>query len=156
MRFKLHYPIRYFLDINDYSERRTIIVNQVSGKEELTTNSDFRKIGGIRVPFKSELTVDGKLVHKHHITDVKLNYGAMNWMFARPSTGYLGKVISSSNKRLNYLATPGDSMAKKSLNSTFGSYFGMDSVFNINPLDYESDQIDAILRDAGVAIPAKN
>jgi hypothetical protein len=148
--------IRSFLDITDYSQRRIITINQVSSEEEITTNSDFRKIAGIRVPFISVLTIDGKQVHKHHITDVKVNYGVMDWMFGRPISGSPGKVVISANKTPKNTATPGGSTVKKSPNSTFGTYFGTDSVFDINPLDYKSDQINAILRDAGVAIPAKN
>lgn len=148
--------IRSFLDITDYSQRRIITINQVSMEEEVTTYSNFRKIGGIRVPFISILTIDGTQVHKYHFIDVSPNYGAMNWMFARPSSGSALREVPSLNEKLGNTVTHDESAADKPLNSTFGSYFGADSVFDVNAQSYQSGQIDTILRDAGVPIPAKN
>ena len=148
--------IRSFLDITDYSQRRIITINQVSMEEEVTTYSDFRKIGGIRVPFISVLTINGTQVHKYHFTDVNPNYGAINWMFARPSSGSALKEAPSPNEKPGNTVTLDESAADKPLNSTFGSYFGADSVFDVNARIYQSGQIDTILRDAGVPAPAKN
>ena len=148
--------IRSFLDITDYSQRRIIAVNQVSGEEEHTNYSDFREIAGIRIPFAGTITSDGKLVHRYHITDVKINFGATDWMFARPSSGYAREEVSFLSKKPGNTATADESTTGKSLNSTFGAYFGADSVFDVVVDDYQSGQIDIILREAGVPIPAKN
>lgn len=148
--------IRSFLDITDYSQRRIIAVNQVSGEEEHTNYSDFREIAGIRIPFAGTITSDGKLVHRYHITDVKINFGATDWMFARPSSGSAREEVSFSSKKPGNTATADESTTGKSLNSTFGAYFGADSVFDVVVDDYQSGQIDIILREAGVPIPAKN
>ena len=148
--------IRSFLDITDYSQRRIITINQVSNEEEVITNSDFRKIAGIHVPFISVLTIGGVQVHKYHFTDVNPNYGAMNWMFARPSSGSALEEVPSLNEKPGNTVTLDESPADKPLNFTFGSYFGADSVFDVNAQSYQSGQIDTILRDAGVPIPTKN
>ena len=148
--------IRSFLDITDYAERRRITTNQVSGLEEVITYSDFRKIESIRIPFESVLVVEGAQVHEIFIAEAKANQGAMNWMFASPKSSAISSSISGLNITPKSTTKPDESIAEKPLDSTFGTYFGLDSVFDISAQDYQSGQIDTILRDAGVPIPAKN
>lgn len=142
--------IRSFLNISDYTERRRVTTNQVSGLEEVITNSDFRKIGSIRIPFHSILTREGAQVHVIHITEAKANEGAMNWMFVRPKSdsnmlsGYDSPITPKS------LKISEASEIHSASEYSFGTYFGTDNVFDIRIKDNQSGQIDAILRDAGV------
>ncbi|MEC7274064.1 MAG: hypothetical protein VXU48_02345 [Verrucomicrobiota bacterium] len=148
--------IRSFLDISDFSELRRVTTNQVSGLEEVITNSDFRKIGSIRIPFHSILSRDGTQVHEIRITQAKANQGTMNWMFTRPKLNSAGTVASVSISALKSRTKTMEPLTEKSLNSTFGTSFITDSFYGISKEGNQSSQIDAILRDAGVPFSNKN
>jgi len=148
--------IRSFLDISDFSELRRVTTNQVSGLEEVITNSDFRKIGSIRIPFHSILSRDGAQVHEIRITEAKVNQGTMNWMFTRPKSNSAGTVASVSVNASIITAKSKEPLTEKPLNSTFGTSFSTDSFYGISKESNQSSQIDAILRDAGVPLSNKN
>jgi len=74
----------YSIVIGEYLERQRSMVNQVNGETEVVTQSDFRDISGIQVPFSSILTSNGNLVHKMLLSRVDVNRGVMPWMFQRP------------------------------------------------------------------------
>ena len=148
--------ISSFLHVSDFTENRRVTINQVSGLQEVTTNSDFRKIGSLLIPFRSVLVANEVQVHEIIITEAKANQGTMNWMFARPRSNSAGMAASAPSNTLKSTTTSKESKTGKPLNSTFGSYFGADSVFDVSMEDYKSGQIDTILRNAGVPIPAKN
>lgn len=124
--------IRSFLDINDYTERRRVTTNQVSGLEEVITNSDFRKIGSMLMPLHSALSREGAQVHVIHITEAKVNEGAMNWMFVRPKSdfnrfsGYASPITPQSLRISEKSQTEGP------LSLTFGTSFNTDSFFNVS------------------------
>ncbi|MDQ8194434.1 hypothetical protein QEH59_08350 [Coraliomargarita sp. SDUM461004] len=77
--------IQYFLDMTTFKEIRQIVINNVTGAEEVTTHSDFRTIEGIRIPFTSVLTIGGKQVHQSQLDRVQVNLGLTPWMFKRPA-----------------------------------------------------------------------
>jgi len=77
--------VRSMLDMTDYAELRQVVLNPATGKEEVTTHSDFRVISGVRFPFVSKLTIDGGLVHESRIRKVETNTGTMPWFFDRPA-----------------------------------------------------------------------
>ena len=148
--------IRSFLDISDFSELRRVTTNQVSGLEEVITNSDFRKIGSIRIPFHSILTREGVQIHEISITEARANQGTMNWMFARPKSNLSATVASVSVSSSKSKTKSKETVMEKPLNSSFGTSFVPDSFYDFEAEDYQYRHIDNILRDAGVQIPAKN
>ena len=79
----------YSLSLEDYSLRRQIVRNSLSGQQEVTLYSDIRKISGVRVAFTSELYVEGELRHTVVFNRVEFNVGAMPWMFSTPSGAYM-------------------------------------------------------------------
>lgn len=81
--------IRSFLGILDFAEYYQITLNQLSGKEEITTNTDFRIVDGIRIPFSTILTVDGVQVYQSKLSNAQINVGVMPWMFSRSSSDYV-------------------------------------------------------------------
>ena len=116
--------IRSFIDISDYTERRRITINQVSGLEEVISYGDFRRIGCILIPFHSILTRDGAQVHEIQITQANANRGTTNWMFARPKSN------------VNFLAESDIPTIDMPPNTTFGTSFGVRSFFDMNSGDY--------------------
>jgi hypothetical protein len=76
--------IQSFLDTETFAEIRQILVNNVTGKEEITDFSDFRTVDGFRTAFKSQLTVDGQIVHRVNMHEMQTDAGVMTWMFERP------------------------------------------------------------------------
>ena len=148
--------IRSFLNISDYTERRRVTINQVSGSEEVLTNSDFRKIGSILIPFHSALSRDGAQVHEIRITEAKANPGTMNWMFARPKSNFTATAASFSYSTSKNTTKSKELITEKPLNSTFGTSFGVGSFYDISAEGHQSRHIDSILRDAGVQSTVKN
>ena len=124
--------IRSFLDISDFSELSRVTTNQVSGLEEVITNSDFRKIGSIRIPFHSILTREGAQIHVICITQAKINQGTMNWMFTRPKSNSAGTASSALINASKSVTTPNGSVTAKPTNFTFGSPFDAVSFYNIS------------------------
>ena len=81
--------IRHYLDMITFEEVRQVTINHLTGDEEVKTHSDFRTIDGIRIPFVSTLTIDGKQIHQSRIDSVQINSGIMPWMFSRPSGAFI-------------------------------------------------------------------
>lgn len=148
--------IRSFLDISDFSELRRVTTNQVNGLEEVITNSDFRKISSIRIPFQSILSRDGVQIHEIRITQAKTNQGTMDWMFTRPKFNSAGTIASVSVSASKSTTKSKEHLTEKPLNSTFGTSFSTDSFHGIGKEGNQYRQIDAILRDAGVPFSNKN
>lgn len=76
--------IRSFLDMGSFAEVQQVTINNVSGAEEVTRFGNFRLIQGIRIPFSSTLTIDGKQMQQSRIDTVRANQGATPWMFRMP------------------------------------------------------------------------
>ena len=76
--------VESFLDTETYAEVRQIFTNNVTGKEEITDLSDFRKVGPLRVAYENQLSIDGELVHRIKVSEVEINPGVMTWLFERP------------------------------------------------------------------------
>jgi hypothetical protein len=81
--------IRHFINAINFAEERQVSINPVSGAEETHVYRDFRKIQGIRIPFETTVFVEGEKSHTTRFERVRVNVGAMPWMFARPSGAYL-------------------------------------------------------------------
>ncbi|MDP4610562.1 MAG: hypothetical protein NWT02_05190, partial [Opitutales bacterium] len=82
------------LDFSSFAERQQSSVNHVNGKVEVNTLNNFRLVDGVRIPFKSVMTVDGEIVHKVEMMQVQTNVGVMSWMFQRPSGAHVPDVPS--------------------------------------------------------------
>lgn len=94
--------IRSFFDMTSFAELYQITINNVDNTEELSVNSDFRLIEGVRIPFSRTLLVDGQQVHHTRLEKVEVNVGSMPWVFGRASVAnWLGKnsvgVLSDSS-----------------------------------------------------------
>ena len=55
----------------------------INGKKRRVVQSDFRKISGVAVPFKSQTFVDDKLVQEVRIDSALFNQGVYSWMFKK-------------------------------------------------------------------------
>lgn len=73
------------LDMVTFSEYLKITQNAVTGDRETVKTLESKMVEGIHIPTRSELSIDGKVVHTIEITDVRINVGVMSWMFARSS-----------------------------------------------------------------------
>jgi hypothetical protein len=171
--------IRSYLDPTSFLEVRQVTVNNASGDEEVTTHSDFRSIDGIRVPFTSTLTIDGKQVHQSRLSKVETNTGVMPWMFSRPSGDYLPSRNGASlepSRNGDYIPGPepvGAAFMKpaaaqppslveptsyRTSDLVFATSAEGESVtptqresgFHIDPDTFQTDEIEAILREVGI------
>lgn len=77
--------LRSLLDMTTFYEVRQTTINNVTGDREVSSNSDFRDVEGIRIPFASVLTANGREIHRSRIERVQTNLGVMPWMFSRSS-----------------------------------------------------------------------
>ncbi len=75
--------IEYLLDATAFVERQQKTVNNVSGKVEVVTHSDFRKVGSVVVPHVSVMESEGAVMHTIYLSEVSVNKGVMPWMFTR-------------------------------------------------------------------------
>jgi len=155
--------VRSMLDMNDYSERRQVVINNVNGDEEVTTHSDFRQIDGIRVPFSSTLTIDGEQVHQVRLHSAQTDLGVMPWMFSRSSGAYVPSarlqqnISPSVSKLLGGVSEPPvvESLLSFSSSTGFASPsfsaesgpLAPQSRFHIDPDLLTPIEVDALLRE---------
>jgi len=71
------------LDSNRY-ERAEETVRAVDGSKRYSIQSDFQRLSGVILPFKSQLFQDDVLMQEIIIDSVVFNKGVMPWMFNRP------------------------------------------------------------------------
>jgi len=133
--------IRHYLNESTFAEERQIKVNQLNGQEETTVYSDFRRVNGLRIPYKSTLFVGGEQVHEVNFSKVHTNVGAMPWIFARPSGAYLP---GDTEERLKIPASDFSTLAKKGipswveLDAVLHCRIG-ESIFDAAPSGFEAD-----------------
>ena len=155
--------VRSMLDMNDYSERRQVVINNVNGDEEVTTHSDFRQIDGIRVPFSSTLTIDGEQVHQVRLHSAQTDLGVMPWMFSRSSGAYVPSarlqqnISPSVSKLLGGVSEPPvvESLLSFSSSTGFASPsfsaesgpLAPQSRFHIDPDLFTPIEVDTLLRE---------
>lgn len=75
--------VEYYISRLTSRERRQIVYNAVNGQREVTTHFDFQTVAGVSIPFRSEMRVEGQLMHQILIRNVDVNIGIMSWMFQR-------------------------------------------------------------------------
>ena len=81
--------VEYFIDMEDCIERRRVVTNAVTGQLEVTDFFEHRKVSGLKIPFRTVLSVDGEQVHEVRLLDVDVNLGLTSWMFSRESSAYV-------------------------------------------------------------------
>ncbi len=81
--------VTYMLGMLGFREHQQITENALTGKREVITHTHFREHQGVRLPARSELTIDEELVHTVVVHNVQFNLGVMPWMFARASGALL-------------------------------------------------------------------
>ncbi len=143
--------LHYVVDIAERKERQQILTNAVTGDTEVISQSDFRDIEGITVPFKSVMTSNGEFVNEVRLLSVEANLGVMPWMFSRPSGDYIPRAKSpavSSESLSTSISGTSPSPAVEWTPS--GSFEAPATVFP----DLSEEEIHSILDDAGIK-PAK-
>ncbi|MGB0414161.1 MAG: hypothetical protein ACPGJU_06905 [Coraliomargarita sp.] len=133
--------VEYFLDATDYVERRQVVTNAVSGQREVTNHFEHRDVHGLKIPFRSVMSVDGEQVHAVRLLDVDVNSGVTSWMFGRDSATYVpkaGRAVGRASQRTAVdLSTPVE-----------GS--GMESQFKMPEID--DAQRKQLLRDIEIEL----
>lgn len=71
------------LDSNRY-QRAEETVSAVDGSKRYSIQSDFQRLSGVILPFKSQIFQDDVLMQEIIIDSVVFNKGVMPWMFNRP------------------------------------------------------------------------
>ena len=64
------------------------MTNASTGEIEVTTHSDFQRIEGVQIPFRSVLMVADRKVHEVQMLQVRANLGVASWMFERSAAAY--------------------------------------------------------------------
>ena len=133
--------IRSFFDMTSFAELYKITVNNVNGSEELEVCTDFRKVGGIRVPFSSTLKVNGEQMHQMRTSELLINKGVMRWVFRRSRHTNL---LPEADKTLEaILSSPTNSTQASSFSFEMNDIFpadagGVGSVFQIESFGSEA------------------
>ena len=77
------------LDLASYAERQAMVTNAQSGAIEVTTYSDFRRVDGLNLPFRSITMVGGVPIREVELLSVRTNTGTLPWMFRRSAAIYM-------------------------------------------------------------------
>ncbi|PXA05420.1 hypothetical protein DDZ13_00705 [Coraliomargarita sinensis] len=131
-----------YLDTSNYAERRQMTTNALTGLQEQTTYSDFRRVGGVRFPFAARMESGGKEVHRVEMQKIQLNIGMTPWMFQRPAEGY-SPVEESNPDDVALIDEPEGTIPLGE------GGFGSEGFGNTAFPDPESTEVDSILDKIG-------